>query len=92
MSILNVFPGVLLFHFVVHMALVLMLITAVMVELTVLTLQMRILSSVEMRIRAPVNFQTNQNMETTKSLIVRRLTLLPFVSKFLTLLHLTGLS
>lgn len=92
MSVLNIFPGVLLFHFVVHMALVLIPITAVMVEFTVLTLQMRILSFVEMKIRVPVNFQTNQNVESTKSLIVRRLTLLPFVSKFLTLLHLTGLS
>jgi hypothetical protein len=92
MSILNVFSGVLPSHFVVRMAPVLILITAVMVDPTVLTLLMRILSFVEMKIRTPVNFQTNQSMESTKSLIVRRLTLLPFVSKFLTLLHLIGLS
>jgi hypothetical protein len=74
------------------MALVLILITAVMVNLIVLTLQMRILSFVETKIRTPVNFQTNQNMESTKYLIARRLTLLHFVSKFLVLLRLIGLS
>jgi amino acid permease len=53
---------------------------------------MRILFFVEMKESPLVNFQRNQNMETTKSLTVRRLTHLPFVSKFLILLHLIGLS
>jgi hypothetical protein len=73
------------------MVLVLTVITAVMVVPTVLTLQMRILSCVEMKASALVNFQINQNMETTKSLIVRILTHYPFVNEFLMLLHLIGL-
>jgi hypothetical protein len=73
------------------MVLVLILITAVMAGLTVLTLQMRILSFVEMK-STDVNFQRNQSMEATKSLTVRRLTHHPFVFKSLILLHPIGLS